>query len=87
MLHFIEPTNLKKPKNNHNILYWILTISLPNIAPLKFKIFSITQLANILDMSEGTLKKILYVPSYHSKKYSVMLQYVTITPVHDESNE
>ena len=82
MLQYIEPPSLKQPRKNNNILYWTLTISFPNIASLSFKVFSISQLANILEMKEVTLKKILYNPSYNSKKYAIMLKYVSIAPVY-----
>lgn len=80
MLHFIEPPELKQTNKNNNILYWKLTVSFPNANPLEFKCSSLAQLANVLGIKETTLRKIIYKPAYHSKKYHELLKYVSLTP-------
>ena len=83
MLHFIEPPTLQQTTKNNNILYWKLIISFPNINPLEFKCVSLNQLAKILDIKETTLRKIIYLPSYNSKKYKELLKYITISPQYE----
>ena len=79
MLHYIEPTSINNNANT-TITYWKLTIALPNVKPLDFKVRSIKQLATILEMNETTLRKIVYDKHYHSKRYEDFLKYVTLTP-------
>ena len=79
MLHFIEPVDLQQTNKNNNILYWKLTVSFPNIKPLEFKCSSLNQLSHILGIRDTTLRKIIYKPSYHSKKYQELLKYITLT--------
>ena len=79
MLHYMEPVSTNN-KNNSIITYWKLTIALPNVKPLDFKVRSIKQLATILEMNETTLRKIIYDKHYHSKRYEEFLKYVTLTP-------
>ena len=79
MLHYIEPVSTNNT-NNNTIVYWKLTIALPNVKPLDFKVRSIKQLASILEMNETTLRKIVYDKKYHSKRYQDFLKYVRLTP-------
>ena len=81
MLHFIEPQpTATTDQNNTVITHWKLTIALPNVRPLEFKVRSIKQLANVLEMNETTLRKIVYDKKYHSKRYEDFLRYVTLEP-------
>ena len=81
MLHFIEPpTAHTKNAKTQMIIYWKLVIQLPNINPLEFKVSSIKQLSNILGIKETTLRKIIYKPDYHSKRYSKLLKQITLIP-------
>ena len=83
MLHYIEPPNLNKPKNLNNITYWKLVISFPHTKPLEFKVASLKQLADILEIKETTLRKIVYEPQYNSKKFKELLTYVSISAQYD----
>ena len=83
MLQYIEPSDLNKPKNNHNITYWKLVISFPNTKPLEFKVSSLKQLTGILGIKESTLRKIVYTPGYNSKKYEELFKYVALSPQYD----
>ena len=86
MLHFIEPpTAHTKNSKTQMIVFWKFVIRLPNVNPLEFKVSSIKQLSDILGIKETTLRKIVYKPDYHSKRYRELLKYITLTPQYNHS--
>ena len=82
MLHFIPPV-IERSRHDNHITYWKLTISLPNVNPLEFKVSSIKQLSDILGIKETTLRKIVYTPNYNSKRYNDFLKHITLTAHYD----
>ena len=78
----LELQQTKKYHAKNKVRYWIVTFTFQNIQPFEFKVRSLPELATVSGIPLQTLKRIIYDPDYHSKKYSDFLKYVEFQAVY-----
>ena len=83
MLQIVQPTIQYDKTQPRRIIHWKMIVKLPELLPVVFIANSLRDIVNFLGIKEVTLRKILFDKTYHSKKYSETLKYVSFEPVYN----